>query len=208
MLYDRYATTETIQVKRRLWRDLLRAALGEVAGTGRGLDDLFVRHTYLTALIGLAVQASFGLDIAQLAATNPDDLLRGRQLQNKTGLQGIVESDFFAWPAEVGGLPLLQALARRIARFDWSQAPADIAAILYMTVIPADERRQLGEYYTPNWLARDMVRELVTAPLDQRVLDPACGSGTFLVAAVAHFLAAATAPGCLSAPSSVGSGRP
>ena len=191
VLYDRYATTETIQVKRRLWRDLLRAALGEVAGTGRGLDDLFVRHTYLTALIGLAVQASFGLDIAQLAATNPDDLLRGRQLQNKTGLQGIVESDFFAWPAEVGGLPLMQALARRIARFDWSQAPADIAAILYMTVIPADERRQLGEYYTPNWLARDMVRELVTAPLGQRVLDPACGSGTFLVAAVEHFLAAA-----------------
>ena len=195
MLYDRYATTETIQVKRRLWRDLLRAALGEVAGTGRGLDDLFVRHTYLTALIGLAVQASFGLDIAQLAATNPDDLLRGRQLQNKTGLQGIVESDFFAWPAEVGGLPLMQALARRIARFDWSQAPADIAAILYMTVIPADERRQLGEYYTPNWLARDMVRELVTAPLDQRVLDPACGSGTFLVAAVEHFLAAANSAG-------------
>ena len=190
-LYDRYATTETIQVKRRLWRDLLRAALGEVASTSRDLDDLFVRHTYLTALIGLVVQASFGLDIAGLAATNPDDLLKGRRLQNTTGLQGIVESDFFAWPAEVGGLPLLQALARRIARFDWSQAPADIAAILYMTIIPADERRQLGEYYTPNWLARVMVRELVTDPLDQRVLDPACGSGAFLVAAVAHFLAAA-----------------
>ena len=174
-----------------MWRDLLRAALGEVAGTGRGLDDLFVRHTYLTALIGLAVQASFGLDIARLAATNPDDLLRGRQLQNATGLQGIVESDFFAWPAEVGGLPLIQALARRIARFDWSEAPANVAAILYETVIPAEERRQLGEYYTPAWLAQVMVRELVDQPLEQHVLDPACGSGTFLVAAVEHFLAAA-----------------
>ena len=60
-----------------------------------------------------------------------------------------------------------------------------------MTVIPPDERRQLGEYYTPDWLARAMVRELVSDPLNQRVLDPACGSGTFLVEAIAHFLEAA-----------------
>ena len=58
-----------------------------------------------------------------------------------------MESDFFAWPPEVGGLPLLRTLARHIARFDWRRAPTDIAAILYETVIPPDERRQLGEYY-------------------------------------------------------------
>ena len=52
-----------MRVKRRLWDNLLRAALGEVAGTQRGLDDLFVRHTYLTAVIGLAVQATFGIDM-------------------------------------------------------------------------------------------------------------------------------------------------
>ena len=61
-----------------------------------------------------------------------------------------MESDFFAWPTEVGGLPLLRTLARRIARFDWQKAPNDVAAILYESVIPPDERRQLGEYYTPD----------------------------------------------------------
>ena len=55
-------------------------------------------------------------------------------------------------------------------------------------MIPPDERRQLGEYYTPDWLAKSIVRELVTDPLDQHVLDPACGSGTFVAEAVAHFL--------------------
>ena len=75
-----------------------------------------------------------------------------------------------------------------MAKFDWLAAPADIGAILYETVIPPDERRQLGEYYTPDWLAREMVRELVTDPLNQKVLDPACGSGTFIAAAVAHFI--------------------
>ena len=60
---------------------------------------------------------------------------------------------FFAWPGEVGGTPLLQTLARRVARFNWVSAPPDTAANLYQTVIPAAERRQLGEYYTPSWLA-------------------------------------------------------
>ena len=191
-LYQRHKQSETVRVKRRLWDNLLRAALGEVAGTRRGLDDLFVRHTYLTAVIGLAVQATFGIDIAGLAEHDAEGLLKGEELRDKTGLHGIVESDFFAWPAEVeGGLPLVRTLARRIARFAWDKAPADIGAMLYETVIPPDERRQLGEYYTPAWLARVMVQELVTEPLEQRVLDPACGSGTFVVEAVAHFLEAA-----------------
>ena len=94
---------------------------------------------------------------------------------------------------EVGGLELLKTIARRIARFNWRNAPSDIAAILYETVIPPAERKQLGEYYTPDWLARAIVQELVTEPLNQRVLDPACGSGTFIAEAVTHFTAAAQA---------------
>ena len=190
-LYDQYADFNTIKVKRQLWQNLLTAALGEIASTPTQLDDLFVRHTYLTAVIGMVVQASFGTDIYRLAETNAADLLHGRDFRSKTGLQGVVESDFFAWPVEVGGLPLLRTLARRVAKFDWQKAPTDVAAILYETVIPPDERRQLGEYYTPDWLARTIVREVVTDPLDQYVLDPACGSGTFVAEAVNHLIKAA-----------------
>ena len=190
-LYGEYAGFNTIKVKRQLWQNLLTAALGEIASTPDQLDDLFVRHTYLTAVIGMVVQASFGSDIYQLAETDPADLLHGRDFRSKTGLQGVVESDFFAWPVEVGGRPLLRTLARRVAKFDWQNAPNDVAAILYETVIPPDERRQLGEYYTPDWLARAIVREVITDPLSQNVLDPACGSGTFVAEAVTHFIEAA-----------------
>ena len=210
-LYQANADLETIRVKRRLWYDLLRTALGEIAYTPEGMsdearaalakvgvgpeemDDLFVRHTYLSAVIGMVVQASFGIDIRRLAEIDPADLLLGRELYRATGLHGVLESDFFAWPNEVGGNPLLQTLARRVARFDWAAAPPDTAATLYETVIPPDERRQLGEYYTPAWLVRAMIRELVEDPLNQRVLDPACGSGTFVAEAVSHFIAAAGA---------------
>ena len=191
-LYRRSADSSTIEVKRQLWQNLLMAALGELASTEAELDDLFVRHTYLSAVVAMIVQASFGTDIYGLAETDPADILHGREFRSKTGLQGIVESDFFAWPTEFeGGIPLIKTLARSVARFDWSKAPTDVAAILYETVIPPDERRQLGEYYTPEWLARTIVRELVTDPLNQSVLDPACGSGTFVAEAVTHFIEAA-----------------
>ena len=196
-LYNQNAGNETIKVKRQLWYDLLRTALGESAENARQLDDLFVRHTYLTAVIGMVVQASFGVDIHQMAETEPEDLIYGRKFRDTTGLQGIVESDFFAWPAEVGGLQLVRAIAHRVSRFDWGSddAPTDTAAILYESIIPPDERRELGEYYTPAWLAKVMVKELVTDPLEQSVLDPACGSGTFIAEAVTHFIAAAKLSG-------------
>ena len=60
----------------------------------------------------MVVQASFGIDIRILAETNPADLLQGRELYRATGLHGVLESDFFAWPNEVGGTPLLRTIAR------------------------------------------------------------------------------------------------
>ncbi len=194
-LYGQYKDSPTVQVKRQLWHDLLLTALGEIAETEAELDDLFIRHTYLSAAVGMVVQASFGLDLRQVAANDSHDLLYGRQFQNRTGLNGIIESDFFTWPAEVGGLPFLRTLAHRIAKFNWRDAPANIGAVLYESIIPAEERRQLGEYYTPHWLARTMVKELIDDPLNQQVLDPSCGSGTFLAEAIAHFISAAMPEG-------------
>ena len=192
MLYQGAKDRETVRVKCHLWETLLRAALGEIAQTPDELDDLFVRHTYLSMVIGMVVQAYFGIDIRERAANDPTDLLYGRQFRDDTGLQDIIESDFFAWPAEVGGESLIERVAEHVARFNWKEAPADIAATLYEAIIPPDERRQLGEYYTPEWLAQEMVQEVVTDPLRQRVLDPSCGSGTFVAVAVRHFIEAAT----------------
>jgi hypothetical protein len=62
-------------------------------------------------------------------------------------------------------------------------------------VTPRDHRsprcgvaHKLGEYYTPGWLAEKMVEESYTDPLEQRLLDPACGSGTFLFWSIRRLL--------------------
>ncbi|MET7959339.1 N-6 DNA methylase [Micromonospora zamorensis] len=65
--------------------------------------------------------------------------------------------------------------------------------VLYESMIGTETRKRMGEYYTPDWLAEHLVDTVVTEPLRQRVLDPACGSGTFLFHAVRRYLAAAEA---------------
>ena len=62
---------------------------------------------------------------------------------------------------------------------------------IYESVIGVDTRKRLGEYYTPDFLAESMIEEVVTDPLQMTVLDPSCGSGTFLFHAVRKYLEAA-----------------
>ena len=194
-LHDAYRDDPTVAVKRELWRRLLTAALGVVVEEEPDLDRLFVRHTYLSVVVGMAVQSAFGIDIRERAESDSLRLLDGSVFFNEVGIRGVIESDFFAWPAETGGDGWLASLAARVARFEWSDAEYDVVRILYQSVVPAGDRRRLGEYYTPDWLAEAVVREVVTDPLNQRVLDPSCGSGTFLRAAIRAFVEAARAQG-------------
>src|SRR2546425_672398 len=112
------------------------------------------------------------------------------------GIYGVVEADFFDWVLEVeGGEPFIRTLAKRLMRFVWSDVNQDILKILYENFIGRETRKRLGEYYTPDWLAEVMVAETIKDPLKTRVLDPACGSGTFLFHAVKRYIAAAEAAG-------------
>ena len=78
----------------------------------------------------------------------------------------------------------------QVARFSLKDVEADVLKTLYESLVDPAERHDLGEYYTPDWLAYRVVAEAVDAPLTQRVLDPACGSGTFLFHALRRLVAA------------------
>ncbi|MYH42398.1 MAG: N-6 DNA methylase [Acidimicrobiaceae bacterium] len=195
-IYDANRGSPTVAVKRELWQTLLAVALGEAVNAEAGLDELFVRHTYLSTVVALAVQAAFGVSLEDHAARNPGHLLDGSVFVDAVGVAGVVESDFFGWPVEFdSGTDEVASLARWVARFDWAAADYDIARVLYQSVIGAAERKRLGEYYTPDWLAEAVVEEVVDEPLLQRVLDPACGSGTFLRAATVRYTTAARSAG-------------
>ena len=191
-IYTQHKGENEVALKRELWARLLASALGTHFPD---TDELFVLHTYLVISAELIAHATVGLPIV---GQPPAALLTGEVFRSAQ-LGGVVEADFFDWPAETeGGRRFVGSLARRVARFEWKDVDHDVLKALYESVIDADTRKQLGEYYTPDWLAEGVVEQAINDPLHQRVLDPACGSGTFLFWAARRYLAAADAAGMSS----------
>ena len=187
--YDAHREDPTVAVKRRLWQDLLQVALGKDAATaGDESDWLFIRHTYITSLIAVIMQQRLLGDVARHAAERPDALLKGHILAEQSDLHGVIDADLFTWPTEVGESAYLKEIARVVEWFDWTQNATEVGPTLYQNVITQGERKRLGEYYTPRWLAKEITETVVDDPLNQRVLDPSCGSGTFIETAVERIL--------------------
>jgi hypothetical protein len=175
-----------VRLKRDLWDGLLREAYGEDVGD----DSLFLQHTYLTTVV-----KAIAARVLDLPVHDPVALLSGRALADE-GILGAVEADFFDWPLKLpAGAELVRHVALQTARFRLRDVEADVLKILYESLVDPDQRHDLGEYYTPDWLAARIVAAAVDSPLEQRVLDPACGSGTFLFHAVRRLKAAGLAAG-------------
>lgn len=186
-LYAHGRDMPTVQLKRELWAKLLRGALGTQFIDS---DELFLDHTLLVNSAEIIAHLVLGLPAEQLSSAT---LLSGDQFA-MARIYGVVDRDFFDWVLEVpGGDGYVAALARQLSRFDWSAVEHDVLKVLYESVIPTETRKALGEYYTPDWLANRVVSEAVVDPLNQRVVDVSCGSGTFAFYAVKRFLAAADA---------------
>jgi len=173
-----------VQLKRDLWHRLLAEAYGDEVGE----DPLFLQHTYLTIVV-----KAIAARVLDLPVNNSADLLAGRALADE-GIIGAVEADFFDWPLKhPAGDELIRDVAQQTARFRLRDVEADVLKILYESLVDPEQRHDLGEYYTPDWLAGRIVSSVIDAPLKLRVLDPACGSGTFLFHAIRHLIAAGRA---------------
>ena len=200
-LWAQVAQTPGAGLKRELWNRLLSLAYGAEVGDQpvflRHADSLFLQHTYLVIVAKAVAWAA-------MIETPPPDataILHGAAFSD-LGVTGQSEPDFFDWVLKVeGGSDLVMRIARQVNRFRLRDIRADILKALYESLIDPEARQLLGEYYTPDWLASHMVAESVDRPLEQRVMDPACGSGTFLFHAVRAVLEAATVAGMAPADS-------
>src|SRR5699024_9807455 len=117
-------------------------------------------------------------------------------LHDALPIYNVVEADFFDWVLSAEhGRAFIRHLSRRIAAFTWHNVEHDVLKVLYESIIKPTTRKSMGEYYTPDWLAEGIVTKAVTKPLEQKVLDPSCGSGTFIFHTVRHIIRAATEAG-------------
>ncbi len=166
------------------WQRFLELAYGR-------FDDrrsVYLIHTYLSVFSKLLAYA-----VLRPAARPSDDelhsILTGDAF-NALNVANFVEGDFFYWVSDSTVFskiaPALRELYNQITEYDFTDVEEDILKGVYQELIDIDTRHSLGEYYTPDWLCERIVADL---HLDRhsQVLDPACGSGSFLRALVTRF---------------------
>lgn len=183
-LWSKLAPDPAVALKRQLWAQLLKLVYGREVES----DALWFQHTFL-----VIVAKCIALAVLDMREDDPKRLLSGDAFRS-AGISGAVESDFFDWViADADGEALVRRIMAHVRRFRLAEVESDVLEILYESLIDRDERHGLGEYYTPDWLAAKIVRHAIDRPLVEHVLDPACGSGTFLFHAVRRFLGEAEA---------------
>ncbi|MFM7449909.1 MAG: class I SAM-dependent DNA methyltransferase [Leptolyngbyaceae cyanobacterium] len=93
------------------------------------------------------------------------------------------ERNLFDWIYETNGA-LNEALQRLILRFnayDFSGLSEEILGDIYQTFLPPAKRKRLGEFYTPPSIVDWLLEQTVFQHGEGTLLDPSCGSGSFLV---------------------------
>ncbi|MER3474508.1 MAG: hypothetical protein C4335_10865, partial [Armatimonadota bacterium] len=186
----------------------------------------FVLHTYFALLAKLLAWLALsrhlgvrlgGPSFSELLTTDSATLRKRLEemesggIFRAYGILNLLEGDFFAWYLHAWSEKVENALRDILKRLDGydpttltivPEETRDLFKKLYHYLLPREIRHNLGEYYTPDWLAWHLLKQvdneffdnedneffgghnaerLRRRLLETRFLDPACGSGTFLV---------------------------
>jgi SAM-dependent methyltransferase len=172
---------------------------------------LFVLHTYNALLLQLiagelvtSLRYTKHSGFASYAAGMPlpklrdllDSKIEHAEVFVNSGVTNFIESDFFGWYLEETPPLLLSAVKEVLACLGLYSFPTvqsthitDVIKAFYQNVVPEVLRRNIGEFYTPEWLVQFVLDETgYSGPdiLNKRLLDPCCGSGNFLIHSIAR----------------------
>lgn len=81
-----------------------------------------------------------------------------------------------------GSIEAWDRFIRAVDRFNFKEIPTDILGHIFQKLISPEERHKFGQHYTDENIV-DVINAFCIRKADATVLDPACGSGTFLVRA-------------------------
>lgn len=186
----------------------------EKLGEHYGIPDagpaelLFAVHSYYAIFmkfLAAEIAGSFsplGVSVLKKCVGAPTSAALRREMErleqggiwSQLGITNFLEGDLFSWYLDAWDGSVSEAVRAVVLRLDeydpatLSVDPSesrDLLKKLYQQLFPKSVRHDLGEYYTPDWLAEHVLNQLgYDGDPDKRLLDPACGSGTFLVMAI------------------------
>ncbi|MDA8000597.1 MAG: N-6 DNA methylase [Alphaproteobacteria bacterium] len=178
-LYAESKNDRATRTQKQLWLEQLKAGGNK---PDESEDDLFIAHTLLILISRLVSKNSMSHE--NLAFGSQEDVLDG----------------FVGWVTKSNGE--LDAIDAVVKKYDWGPYGGDVLRRLYKDFVSKSQRRRYGEYYTPDWLVEKICDDMITEKYIERqlnvfedgsksvngILDPACGSGTFLFHAAKKIL--------------------
>jgi len=129
------------------------------------------------------------------------ELLRQTYKHASGVFRSIFDANLLDWAIRRDDAVLSDALLRAayiLSRWNFITVRGDILSGVYDQYLDVSQRRRLGEVYTRPEIARFMLEMAQWRP-QATLLDPACGTGTFLVEALTQRLDALAAAGAVTA---------
>jgi len=170
---------------------------------------LFVIYTYYAFIIKLIASEIVCISL-KLPFDSPSKYLmqelnlkeglktieEGKFFKDTIGIENYIEGGFFSWYLDCWNDDIEKNVKKVLAKIneynsrsliDYNHNSKDILRNLYQDIVPKRIRHDLGEYYTPHWLAQLAILEAgYDGNMQSKALDPGCGSGTFIVEFINH----------------------
>lgn len=150
-------------------------------------------HSFLSQLISPIFSTKTAFDKAGISL-----LFDGNDDENKL-IDNFFETHFLEWFTFSDSefeVDIINNTLENISKFDLStyvlkpEEVQDILQEVYMELIPPEMRHLMGEYFSPDWIVEhslDMVS--YDGNIDKTLIDPTCGSATFLTQALKRIIA-------------------
>jgi len=81
----------------------------------------------------------------------------------------------------------LAFMVSELSKYEFSRIDVDAKGVAYQEIVGTNLRGDRGQYFTPRGAIR-LVVQILDPKENERILDPACGTGGFLVATLAHMM--------------------
>lgn len=105
------------------------------------------------------------------------------EIARQIDYQAVFEEDFpDKVPFPQSGVEPLISLLDNLNRYNFSHMPQDVVGNVFEKLIPPEERHALGQYFTNEELV-DLISAFCVRSVSDKVLDPTCGTGIFLIRA-------------------------
>jgi len=170
------------KLKFRLWEKNMNIVYGDLPNPVG-----FLQQTYLVTLVKLLVY----LKLSRVKKIDSGTILQALTGEYFVtyGITNLIEEDYFSWVLNPKirnrWLKIAIILTKDLLKYNISAIDEDLFKEIYQKIVSKAARHATGEHYTPEWLAEITLIEAFKkwknkANSRPRILDPACGSGTFL----------------------------